>query len=59
MAVGCGHLSKFATWETASSKVSVALYGENFNVTVFVEYVGKALEGLEDAVKESQVLGDL
>jgi len=59
MAVGCGHLSKFATWETASSKINVALYGENFEVTVSVEYLGKTFEGLEDAVKESQILGDL
>lgn len=59
MAVGCGHLSKFATWETADSKINVAIYGENFNVSVSVEYVGKAFEGLEDAAKESQILGDL
>lgn len=59
MAVSCGHLSKFANWETAQSKINVALYGENFNVTVFVEYSGKAFESLESSVKEAELLGDL
>jgi hypothetical protein len=58
-AVGCGHLSMFAHWETAESEINVALYGENFDVTVSVEYAGKAFAGLEDAAKESQILGDL
>lgn len=59
MAVSCGHLSKFADWETAQSKVNVALYGENFNVTVSVEYSGKAFEALESSVKEAELLSDL
>lgn len=59
MAVACGHLSKFTDWETAESKINLGLYGENFNVTVSVEYSGKAFESLEASVKEAELLGDL
>lgn len=59
MAIGCGHLSKFANWETPESTVNVAMYGENFDVTVSVEYAGKAFESLESSVREAEFLGDL
>lgn len=59
MAVACGHLSKFATWETPESTVTLAVLGENFDVTVGVEYSGKAFDGLEDAITESALMEDL
>lgn len=59
MAVGCGHLSKFANWETLESRINVGLMGENFDVHVSVEYTGKAFEGLESSVKEAELLSDL
>jgi hypothetical protein len=59
MAVGCGHLSKFAFWETPGSTINVGLFGENFDVQVSVEYVGKIFDGVEDAVKEDKLLDDL
>jgi hypothetical protein len=58
-AVGCGHLSMFAHWETAASEINVALYGENFDITVSVEYAGKVFERLESSVREAELLGDL
>lgn len=59
MAVGCGHLSKFATWETQESKINAGIYGENFDVTVGVEYKAKAFDGVEDAIKEAELMDDL
>lgn len=59
MAVGCGHLSKFAFWETQESTINVGLYGENFDVNVSIEYAGKVFVGVEDAAKADQLLGDL
>lgn len=59
MAVGCGHLSKFASWETPGSKINVGLFGENFDVHVSVEYAGKIFDGVEDAVNEAKLLDDL
>ncbi|MCI0143187.1 hypothetical protein KNN17_16600 [Arthrobacter bambusae] len=59
MAVACGHLRKFAKWETQESTVTVAVHGENFDVTVAMEYSGKAFAGLEDAITESALLENL
>lgn len=59
MAVGCGHLSKFAFWETPESTINIGLYGENFDVHVSIEYAGKIFAGIEDGVKEDKLLGDL
>lgn len=59
MAVGCGHLSKFASWKTPESTINVGLFGENFDVHVTVEYAGNAFDGVEDSVKEAELLSDL
>jgi hypothetical protein len=59
MAVGCGHLSKFATWDTLESTITVGILGENFDVSVGVEYSSKAFSGLEDAVAEADLMDDL
>lgn len=59
MAVGCGHLSKFASWKTPESTINVGLFGENFDVHVTVEYAGNAFDGVEDSVKEADLLSDL
>lgn len=59
MAVGCGHLSKFANWGTLESKISLGLSGENFAIQLAVEYAGKAFEQLESSVREAELLSDL
>ncbi|WP_262107553.1 hypothetical protein [Arthrobacter sp. Marseille-P9274] len=59
MAVSCGHLSKFASWDTEESFITVGILGENFDVTVGVEYSGKAFAALEDKLKEDALLEDL
>lgn len=59
MAVGCGHLSKFANWETPESKINISVTGENFDIQVAVEYAGKVFEELESAVREADILSDL
>lgn len=59
MAVSCGHLSKFANWETSESKINISVTGENFDIQVAVEYTGKAFEELEFAVREADLLSDL
>lgn len=59
MAVGCGHLSKFANWGTLESKITLSLTGENFDVQLAIEYMGKAFEQLESSVREAELLNDL
>ena len=59
MAVSCGHLSSFSSWDTPDSKINVALYGENFEVTVSVEYEGKAFTRVEQLARETELLNDL
>lgn len=59
IAVAGGHLSKFAAWETQESTITVAVLGENFDVSVGVEYSGKSFDGLEEAIKESELMDNL
>jgi len=59
MAVSCGDLNKFTIWETAETNVTLALTGENFDVTLQVEYSARAFSDLEDSRTESKYLEDL
>jgi hypothetical protein len=59
MAVSCWHLSRFAHWGSAESEINLAVYGQNFKVTVSVEYASKTLAELESTAREAELLGDL
>lgn len=51
MAVAVGHLSFFTHWDTPVTEIWLALSGENYNISLSVEYTSRALEALE---KEKQ-----
>lgn len=59
MAVSMGHLSMFTEWQTAETEVTLALFGDNFEVSLGVEYRSAQLSGLEDARNEQLALDDL
>ena len=52
MAVSIGHLSKFTTWENQTTKMIMALTGDNFKVRHVLEYSSKRLEPLLKAAGE-------
>lgn len=56
-AVSRGDLSWFVTWETPSTKVVLALSGEDYECHLQIEYSSTALAGLEQAAQRSQALG--
>lgn len=58
-AVARGHLSKFTTWETAGTKITLAVLGQNSGPAVVIEYTAKAFEGVEEAAKEAKLVSDL
>jgi hypothetical protein len=59
MAVGRGDLKRYAIWETAETTVLLALTGENYDITLQVEYSARAFSELEDTRTEAKHLEDL
>lgn len=55
-AVSVGHLLKYAKWQTLSTSITSILTGENFNVTVGVEFQSKKYGELENKSKEQKAL---
>jgi len=49
MAVSAGHLVYEAVWRTKTTKILEKLKGDNFNVTLIVQYTSLDLEALEEA----------
>ncbi|TFD05524.1 hypothetical protein [Cryobacterium sp. TMT1-66-1] len=59
MAVGRGDLKKYTIWETHETTVLLALTGENYDITLQVEYSARAFSDLEDSRTEARHLEDL
>jgi hypothetical protein len=59
MAVSCGHHSRFCRWLNESTDIWLAVTGENFEVTVALEYNSVAHAGITEQVREAQILDDL
>jgi len=59
MAVSCGDLIRSATWQTAETDVLLTLDGENFEVSVVIQYTSRRLSSLEEGDRERRLLEDL
>lgn len=59
MAVKTGELTRYMTWETEQTKISLILSGENYESSLVVEYISCALEDREEQLKSARVLSDL
>ncbi|MDI6850997.1 MAG: DUF3157 family protein [bacterium] len=57
-AVSLGHLVYFADWETPNTHIILALYGENYEITLAIEYQSKKLKKLEEKEKEKKALDE-
>lgn len=55
-AISIGHLSYFAAWETLQTNILLALYGDNYDITLAIEYRSKKLRELEEREKEKRLL---
>jgi len=58
LAISIGHLVYFTTWETPRTIITLALYGENYEITLAIEYKSKELAELEEKKKEDEVFDD-
>jgi hypothetical protein len=47
-AVSLGHHSYFTEWDTSDTEILSALYGDNYKITMVVEYYSKELKDLEE-----------
>ena len=58
-AVSLGHLKYFDSWETGRTDITAALTGENYDISLGIEYGSKELGDLEVQQREESSLGDL
>jgi hypothetical protein len=59
LAVSAGHLMKYSSWETARTVISIIIKGDNYEVSLGVEYSGKILSELEESADKKEQEGKL
>jgi hypothetical protein len=59
LAVSAGHLMKYSSWETARTVISIIIKGDNYKVSLEVEYSGKILSELEESADKKEQEGKL
>ncbi|MFW6172731.1 MAG: hypothetical protein ACOC5T_03205, partial [Elusimicrobiota bacterium] len=52
MAISVGDLRYFTTWDMPETTITLALTGDNYEISLVVEYLGKEFEELEEKVKK-------
>lgn len=55
-AISIGDLSYYAAWDTLQTIILLALFGDNYDVTLGTEYKSKELKELEEREKEKKLL---
>ena len=51
-AVSLGHLVYSAKWQTETTDIHLNLFGENYNLNLFIDYSSRALAALEEEAKK-------
>lgn len=59
MAVQSGELTRYKTWISGKSSITLILSGENYESSLVIEYASTELEGRENEIKTAQALSDL
>jgi hypothetical protein len=59
MALKVGHLVYLASWETTDTDIGLVLSGENYDISLQIEYTSKKLEALEDKKTEQEKMNAL
>jgi hypothetical protein len=59
MALKAGHMFYFATWQNENTEIYLHLGGDNFEISMSIDYTSKELGGLEEEQKTEQAKGDL
>lgn len=58
-AVSLGHLTYSAGWLGETTKITVALYGENYNISLLIQYVSEKYDGLREKNNIENIIKDL
>jgi len=58
LAISLGHLVYQAMWKTTNTEIFLALYGENYKITLEIQYKSEKLKELEEKVKEKKALDE-
>ena len=59
MAVATGDLSKFTSWKTSDTDIILALIGDNYEITLAIEYTSTRFQDFEELLTETETLEDL
>jgi hypothetical protein len=58
-AVSAGQLVYLSEWHQDDTLITLCLSGDNYEVQLAIEYIGKAYERLEEQMKQQKHLGEL
>jgi len=58
-AISIGHLYFYNSWETEKSNISILLDGENYNISLSIEYSSKKYENLDSEKEQNKLLDGL
>lgn len=47
MAISAGHLRYITEWHLSLTEIQLVLTGDNYKITLWIEYIGKAFKDLE------------
>lgn len=56
LAISMGHCLYYSSWDTNKTEITLGLFGDNFDVTCGIEYVGKDYRELEEKEEEKKAL---
>jgi hypothetical protein len=57
-AISLGHLSYYSKWETPRTEIVLALFGDNYEISLIIEYTSKELGAIEQQTKQSEDLSN-
>lgn len=58
-AISLGHLRYISRWENNNTDITLALYGDNYDILFAVEYKSRRYNNLEEEAKEQKSMDDL
>ncbi|MBH0099376.1 hypothetical protein I6E68_09510 [Salinibacterium sp. NSLL150] len=59
LAVAAGHMTRYYQWSSGDTHIWLVITGDNFDIDLQIEYVGKAFEEFESGQTKAAALDDL
>lgn len=58
-AISLGHLSYNSSWRTPKTKIDLVLSGDNYEISLVIEYTSNQFKGMEEKMNEQEILNKL